>query len=808
MKSLIFPGIAVPLLLGLAVLACGGTQPPSAPEGEGPVTLTLSYSVPVGVRWAHSVDGQPFEKYTARVVENETDSHLTFFIDSMEVLKTDGLSDGERKLLATMKDLGVSHRLTISKDGELLKSDEGISLSAVGCLSNPGTFDRKTLDNLLAATKQPGAVEKLNANVRTALWLFLGDLWRNARLEGEAIYRKTLPYAIDLGGEYLVLDTLFSLWLKRPTGDPATRSIGFSFEITHPALFLKVNQVKIRELIDKLDKQDTLTMAVEGEALLQRNTGLPLKVATTEEYRVNAGKESFPLGRVTHSFSYEWFPLTPVTPVEMEWVLDAHADVRFTKTEVTVAQYKACVEAGGCPGDSDPLVADVPCFCNTRFTDSENHPMNCVDWHDANAFCAWHGARLPTFGEWLAASRQGQEPQRSREKCRYGKVSGCGDMRSAPVCQTSAEADPPHLCDLLGNVAEWVSYTPKEGRASYDARYFAGSGFHELATTGGLGIEFNWNNERPGWSAPRGSSAIGFRCVKPIEGDAPPPKEGWLTVETSISGPAVSVDGVPLSSNGKPARTPILSVSLDAGHHRVSVEHPCFDGADQQVNIENGKKTALLLEVHPKKSEVVVAPVNAAGKPLPATVRLDGKEVDGTPMQDGGLRLTYERCKHRNLSIASEGYRVYSRTLPLPEETGKLSPVLGKAENKQTEPSSAEYHHNSEEIIWMRCPIGETHRQKGCTGEATPTTWREALDGCPAGYRLPTRKEADALLAGCSPITECGQTFAKGRSGEFWTATVHPDNVQLVHRGSFQSLLTPAMSVHSPALVMCVRDLK
>ncbi len=808
MKPVTHIGIAVWLLVALFYVSCGGVQPPSIEEDVSAVTLTLSYPAPVGVRWVHSVDGQPFEKYTARVVKSDNDPSLIFSIDSMEVLKTDGLSEEEKKLLASMKDLGISHRLTITPDGEFLKADEGVSFEMLGCIPNPGAFDEAMRDGLLAATKKPGGLEKFNGNVRTALWLFLGDLWRNARLKGQGIYRKTIPYTIDLGGEYLILDTLISIWLKTRPGDEETLSIGFSFEVTHPALFLKVNQMRIQEMIDKISKEDTLSMVVEGEALLWRKTGLPLKVATTEEYRVNAEEESFPLGRVTHGFAYEWFPLTPVTPVQMEWVFDPNAKVRFTKTEITVAQYRACVEAGGCPKGSDHAVADVLCLCNRRFADNENHPMNCVDWHDANAFCAWQGARLPTFEEWLAAGRQGQDKQRSPDKCRYGNVSGCGTLRSAPVCETAAAEDVSHLCDLLGNVAEWVAHTPREGRTAYDSRYFAGSGFHELATTGGLGIEFNWNNGRPGWSPPRGSSAIGFRCAKPEEGDAAPPDKGWLEVETSISGPEVSLDGAPLSSNGKPVRTPVLSIDLEEGAHRVSVKHHCFDGIERQVEIENGRKTSLFLEMSPKKSTLVVAPVDRAGKSLPATVRLDGKAVEATPLTDGGLRIVYERCKHQNLTVAAKGYRVYSQTLPVPDGKGTLSPVLEKANEKDENPSPDEYRHSAQEIVWMRCPMGETHRRKGCTGKAATMTWEEALEGCPVGYRLPTQTEADRLLAGCSILTECAKSFAKELTGEFWTATVHPDNAQLVHRGSFQTLLTPAMSITTPASVLCVRDLK
>jgi len=167
------------------------------------------------------------------------------------------------------------------------------------------------------------------------------------------------------------------------------------------------------------------------------------------------------------------------------------------RAEVTVAQYEACFEQNVC---TEP---DTGTYGNWGYPGHESYPLNYVDWHQAASFCDWIGGRLPSEAEWEYAARSaGQDIEYpwgdETATCDYAVMlgeqgCGCGEGWSFEACSIPAGKTGQGLCDMSGNLQEWVQdryhldYTgaPADGSAweegAMDARCLRGGGFFSEA---------------------------------------------------------------------------------------------------------------------------------------------------------------------------------------------------------------------------------------------------------------------------------------------------------------------------------------
>ena len=136
-----------------------------------------------------------------------------------------------------------------------------------------------------------------------------------------------------------------------------------------------------------------------------------------------------------------------------------HSAASIAATEVTVAQFRACVTAGVCQADTFRA-------CNYDAEGKDAHPMNCVDYHGAEQMCGFAGARVCTEPEWLEACGGFERRpfpygdtfdlaacnSQSKEMVVPDRARGTVPVGSLPGCEGGLVG----LFDMAGNVAEWV----------------------------------------------------------------------------------------------------------------------------------------------------------------------------------------------------------------------------------------------------------------------------------------------------------------------------------------------------------------
>ncbi len=269
------------------------------------------------------------------------------------------------------------------------------------------------------------------------------------------------------------------------------------------------------------------------------------------------------LDQVKETFAREnapldWFTVKGQNPSDSEPARQVYLDAFWIdQTEVSIAQYKKCVDAGGCreAAPQKGYNADhyLPIYNDPAF---ENHPVAYVNWEMADTYCKWAGRRLPTEAEWEKAARgtdgrmftwgnfhtleqSGNLPLGCSDKVTDISPYGAPDM-DLPACSPrlytypefldTSEVDtypkgasPYGVLNMGGNLSEWVADW-------YSATYYAvspasnpkgpetgsvhvnrGPNFMSNANEGGLFITLR------GYGSPEEIknywSSWGFRCA-------------------------------------------------------------------------------------------------------------------------------------------------------------------------------------------------------------------------------------------------------------------------------------------------------
>jgi formylglycine-generating enzyme required for sulfatase activity len=135
------------------------------------------------------------------------------------------------------------------------------------------------------------------------------------------------------------------------------------------------------------------------------------------------------------------------------------------QTEVTVDTYEDCVAGDACVAIDDlPVPPPAGCVAQER-----DDAQGCLDRQRAIDVCTWLGGRVPSESEWEFAARSrgedrtfpwGEEPP-SCELAVLGytdvPVWNCAEDGSARVCSRPAGNTAQGLCDMAGNIYEWVA---------------------------------------------------------------------------------------------------------------------------------------------------------------------------------------------------------------------------------------------------------------------------------------------------------------------------------------------------------------
>lgn len=193
---------------------------------------------------------------------------------------------------------------------------------------------------------------------------------------------------------------------------------------------------------------------------------------------------------------------------------------KIDKYELTVGEYQACVDASDCTMEKTDSE-----WCNYGVSGRDSHPINCVDWNQAKAYCAWAGKRLPTEAEWEKAARgtDGRKYPWGNDSldCDHAvhSTNGCSNSSTAPVGSKPAGTSPYGAEDMVGNVYEWVEdwyHNTYTGAPADGSAWVTPTGSYRVIRGGAWsydGTNLLRASNRVAYVNADGGGVFGFRCV-------------------------------------------------------------------------------------------------------------------------------------------------------------------------------------------------------------------------------------------------------------------------------------------------------